>query len=90
MNQAGGITRDESAGFRKARLICLISFVGLLVGAATGITWLSFLSALAFVLSLIGSLLWRCPRCNKPFGLTWGVAMPLLDKCVHCGSELEK
>src|SRR5882724_9017000 len=30
-------------------------------------------------------LMWRCPRCNKRFAITWISSWPWRRECPHCG-----
>jgi hypothetical protein len=93
MNEGGIITKEESASFRKGRVIWIAAFGGAVLGMAIKAGWLFGVGGLIFLVTTPALMLWRCPRCNKPYCVTFDRSFPtwpFSGSCVHCGSELEK
>lgn len=51
-----------------------------------GITAILVFTALAAL--YLHLVRWPCPRCGKPFSVTWGTRGGFNDKCVRCGLPL--
>src|SRR5438874_5759306 len=54
--------------------------VGRILTRNTGMAWL-VTCAIAHVVVMM----WRCPRCGKPFFLSWLKGNFLARRCLHCG-----
>jgi hypothetical protein len=77
----------------------IILFLVLLDGNRESIFWntsvgLLVLAVVVFVVSVLYTTFWPCPKCGKSFTIRWFGPfvsnIPLFNYCGHCGYEPEK
>lgn len=80
--------------FRLALLLSLpLVILGFLIGTRLRADGLNALANIQFfmipfapiVITHIRRMLWPCPRCGRPFHVTWSYGNPYSRRCVHCG-----
>jgi hypothetical protein len=93
MRQSGLITKEESRNFRLARFAWPFLFALAILAIAISAPAAVFVVLIAvYAVLTIYLLLWHCPRCDRLFGVKFGlisIAWPFFGQCLHCGSKIQ-
>ncbi len=84
---------DEFRFFRKARIASPLLLIAVWAAGYFEMPLLFFVSIITFIFSVLVLALWECPRCRRFFCTKFGfpsLHMPFVNKCVHCGYDMNR